>query len=294
MENKYEKIKTVCPVCRTADIGFFTAKNSCDVYKCNDCRLLFVWPKSSGSVSVYSESYFKGGAGGHGYVDYNVDKLAMSAIWDAYLERIGKFLPNKGKLLDVGAATGVFLQAAKKRSWAVDGIELVDWAAQKAREADLEVKTGVLSDFSQEMVDFDVVTYFDVLEHLSDPDDELRLVYKILKPGGLLIINTPDAGSWLARILGKRWHLLTPPEHLIIFNRNNLTQLLKDRGFEVLKVEKIGKRFTLQYVFRTLANWQKIALWHRLAKFLENNRLGKVSISINLRDNFFVVARKVC
>lgn len=294
MENKEKKMNAVCPVCQVTDAAFFTTKNFCDIYKCRNCGLLFLWPKSSGSADVYSKDYFKGGDRGYGYVDYEVDKLAMAAVWEVYLERIEKFLPNRGKLLDVGAATGVFLQAAQKRGWAVGGIEPVDWAAQKARAAGLEVKTSVLSDLGDDIGDYDAVTYFDVFEHLSDPVAEVDLIHRILKPRGLLIINTPDAGSWLARILGKRWHLLTPPEHLIVFNQNNLMRLLNERGFEILEVEKIGKKFTLQYIFRTLANWQKATVWCSLAEFLENNRLGKISVPINLRDNLFVIARKLC
>lgn len=294
MENKEKKMNAVCPVCQAPDVVFFAVKNFCDIYKCQNCGLLFVWPKPDSMANVYSQDYFKGGEGGYGYVDYEADKLAMAAIWEVYLERMEKFLPNRGKLLDVGAATGVFLRAAKKRGWAVSGIEPVDWAAQKARVAGLEVKTGALSDFSDETGNYDAITYFDVFEHLADPSAELDLIYKILKPGGLLVVNTPDAGSLLARILGRRWHLLTPPEHLNIFNQNNLTRLLKKRGFEILEIKKIGKKFTLQYIFRTLANWQKMAVWRFLAEFLENKRPGKIGIPINLRDNFFVIARKLC
>lgn len=294
MENKEYKMKIVCSVCAATDTEFFTIKNCCDIYRCRNCQLLFVWPKPVNLANVYSENYFEGGRDGYGYVDYEADKLAMAATWEVYLDKIEKFLPGRGRLLDVGAATGVFLRAAKRRGWAVCGIEPVEWAAKKARSLGLEVQTGVLSDLSSNADGYDVVTYFDVFEHLSDPGAEADLIYRILKPRGLLIINTPDAGSWLARILRKRWHLLTSPEHLIIFNQNNLTRLLKECGFEILEIGKIGKKFTLQYIFRTLANWQKMAVWRFLAEFLENNRLGKIRIPINLRDNFFVIARKLC
>ena len=92
-----------------------------------------------------------------------------------------------------------------------------------------------------------------------------------MKKGGLIAINTPDSGSFIAKLLGKRWHLLVPPEHLVIFNRVNLDLLLKSCGFEVLWTGKIGKKFTLQYIFQILANWQRSPLIGQLAGFLKSN-----------------------
>ena len=89
-----------------------------------------------------------------------------------------------------------------------------------------------------------------------------------------------------------KWHLVTPPEHLCLFTSDAIKNSLQQVGFEVLAVRRIGKRFTLQYVVQTLANNQPLQTWDYAGAILRRSSLGRLGISINLRDNIFVVARK--
>ena len=115
---------------------------------------------------------------------------------------------------------------------------------------------------------------------------------RLLKPGGLLAINTPDSGSALARMLGTKWHLVVPPEHLNLFHRKSLRRLIEETSFEIVAEGNIGKKYTVQYVFETLYHWQKLKLWGIAAKGLRHRSLGERGIPINLRDNMFLIARK--
>ena len=83
-----------------------------------------------------------------------------------------------------------------------------------------------------------------------------------------------------------------PPEHLFYFNRKNFRALLEENGFEVLSILTIGKRFTLQYIFKTLYVWQKLSLWKFLSDVCGGARLRRIALPINLRDNMFVIAHK--
>lgn len=284
--------KIICLVCRSDKVGFFTRKNNYDIYRCQECGLIFVWPLPHKNYHLYSADYFTGAKQGHGYVNYEADKKAANQTLQAFLDKIEKFLPIKGKLLDVGAATGHFLQLAKERGWQARGVELSQYAAEKARASGLDVITGTARDLNLAPEEFDAVTYLDVFEHIADPISELDLVCKLLRKGGLLIINTPDSSSWFARLMGKSWHTFVPPEHLFIYSPKNLTILLKRIGFETAEVCKIGKRFTLQYIFQFLANRYPLFLWRWLAKICKQSFAGKLALPINLRDNFFIIARK--
>ena len=134
---------------------------------------------------------------------------------------------------------------------------------------------------------------WDVLEHVTDPEADIRIIARLLRPGGVIAINTPDSGSLYARVMGKEWHLLVPPEHLHLFSERSITALLRRSGFSVEKVSKIGKSFTLEYVAQTAATWRKSDLLQRLAMFLKRHPIiGRLSIPINLRDNMFIIARK--
>ena len=292
MENNFKKINTACIACGRTLFDFFANKNGFDLYRCRNCRLIFVWPLPQDSTDLYSSDYFSGAKSGFGYVNYEEDKSAMFKTFEVYLGKIEQFTPRKGKLLDVGAATGFFVQLAIERGWKASGIEISDYAAKVARQKGLDVMTGTLESVDFDTSSFGVVTLWDVIEHLSDPVSHLKLIYNILEVGGLVAINTPDSASFAARIFGKRWHLLVPPEHLFYFNYRSLLALLRNSGFEVVHISKIGKKFTLQYIFKTLARWQNFFIWKQLTKILAGTRLGTIGIPVNLRDNFFVIAKK--
>ena len=281
-----------CIICNSKNISFFIHKNNCDIFCCNNCKLLFVHPVKTDTATIYSDDYFCGAKKTFGYINYDSDKEPMISTFIRYLEIIEKILPNKGKLLDVGAATGFFIDIAQKRGWNATGIELSDFAASSARAKGFNVKTGTLSssDFLPES--YDVVTIFDVIEHFPDPLIEIKTATKILKRGGVIAINTPDTGSIVAKIFGKKWHLIVPPEHLYYFNSANLTTLLEKNDFKVIKKTKVGKHFTPQYIFKMLYMWQKLSLWKKLSIFFSRRIFSKISIPINTRDNIFIIAIK--
>ncbi len=291
MENNPEKINPVCSICGAKDIRFWFEKNSFNLYKCGECGLVFT--ESVSDVSkIYLKDYFSGAKNGFGYVDYDKDKQAMAGTFEFYLDKIKEFSANGGNLLDVGTATGYFLEIAKRRNWNVMGVEISPFASEKARAKGFNVVTGTLEDLSVSDGYFDVLTFWDVIEHFSDPKSQLLLAWKMLKKSGLITVNTPDAGSFTAKILGKHWHLLVPPEHLVIFNQKNLSLLLKSCGFDILWIGKAGKEFTLQYALQIVANKFNSNLIRRMAQFFKNNFFGKISIPINLKDNFLVIAKK--
>jgi SAM-dependent methyltransferase len=98
----------------------------------------------------------------------------------------------------------------------------------------------------------DAVTCWDVIEHVPDPRSALERLRGRLKPGGRLFLSTPDAGSLLARLLGRRWHYLDPLQHINVFSRKNLEDTLARCGFRVLRVGSLGHRYRLRYVFDRL------------------------------------------
>ena len=246
------------------------------------------------ALAVYEGDYFSGASQGFGYKDYDADKQAMVPTFRKYLQRIARYLPPKpGKrLLDVGAATGFFLNLARNEGWETAGIEPSDAAAALARKKQLDVKTGILAPGKFPAASFDVITLWDVLEHLPDPIATMNVVVDLLKPGGIIAINTPDASSMWAKMMGSSWHLLCPPEHLCLFSHTGLETLLGRIGLMSLEQGKIGKSFTLQYVAQTMAHWRKSKMWDAAAHSLQQSSMGRWGIPLNLYDNFFVLARK--
>lgn len=282
-----------CPICNSGNNKFYCSKNDYKLFQCLNCNLVFVYPVPGNLSDIYKKEYFKnvGQESGFGYVDYDLDKESMREIFEYYLKRL-EAITTKRKMFDIGAATGYFLDIAKERGWQTAGSEISIYAAKVAAGRGHKIFVGPLTDMKAEER-YSIVTMWDVLEHLDSPREYLTAVNRILRDGGLLAVNTIDKYSLWARLWGKNWNLIVPPEHLYYYSRKNLIILLTDCGFEIIEMRKIGKRFSLAYIFKTLYNWHHLAFWHKLSCYFEKNILRKFALPVNLRDNIFIIARKI-
>jgi len=282
-------MSVTCHACRAGRCLPYATVDGYHLYRCGTCGLIFVYPLPASIRDVYEEDYFEGATEGHGYVSYDADKEPMVSAFEKYLAYIAAVLPSKGRLLDVGAATGFFVEIAQKRGFDASGIELSDYAASRGRSKGLSIQTGVIDDISGS---FDAITMLDVIEHVPDPRATLSKAASLLSPRGVLVINTPDADSLVARLLGRRWHAILPPEHLYYFDRKNMRSLLEETGFEVVLVKTIGKWFTIKYIFKTLHQSTRMNFFLKVSSLCSGWPLSKISIPINLYDSMFVLARK--
>jgi len=147
-----------------------------------------------------------------------------------------------GRLLDVGCTVGRYLLALRERGWHVQGIEIDPYAAQYARSRHgLDVRTGDAEDLLGRMEDasFDVVTMWHVLEHLFDPTAVLTQVRRILKPGGLLMMELPNFKCPFARLFGDYWFPLEVPRHLYQFTPRTLKSMAQKAGLEPVTIKGV-------------------------------------------------------
>lgn len=137
--------------------------------------------------------------------------------------------------MDVGCSTGVFLTQMKKIGWECYGIEPNYYAAEIAKKTHgINIFRGYLSEFKGMDRCFDVITFWDVLEHTFSPSNELRLTYDLLKTNGILIINIPNWSAFDREWLGKYWQGYDPPRHLYVFSEDTIKQYLSKTGFKLL------------------------------------------------------------
>lgn len=209
--------------------------------RCRRCGLEYVNPRPAAGDIV--DAYSQGDD--PAYVS-QVD--ARQRTFDAALARIEEMQPGKGRLLDVGTAAGAFLAAARARGWEAEGCEPNRWmAAWGARQYGVVIRPGELFDHDYPRESFDVVTLWDVIEHTPDPTRVVRRIGELLKPGGLVIINYPDRGSWIARLMGRRWPFLSSV-HLYYFKRHTLARLLEGQGFEIGQLRPHFQWLELDYL----------------------------------------------
>jgi len=295
MENDTKEIiwKINCVGCLSKNKTFYTKRSGFDYYKCSDCKMISLYSVPKSYSDIYEAEYFKGGSGGFGYVNYDEDKEPMRESFKRYLSIVENLSNKKGKLFDVGAATGFFINLAKEYGFSVSGVEISDFAADIARKRGFDVKTGVLEFKEIDKESFDVITMLDVIEHMPDPEVSLQISNKILKSGGLLVINTPDSGSIYSKMMGKNWHLLIPPEHIHLFNKDGIKKLLQRNGFELVMSTHIGKKFTVEYILNMLFKWLKFKIFQNMAMGLKGTKVGRISLPLDLHDNMFILAKKI-
>jgi len=138
-----------------------------------------------------------------------------------------------GRLLDVGCATGRFLQQMAAVGWRGSGIELDPEAAAKARTVTADVIVGDPAEVTLPAASFDLVTAFHVVEHLPDPAAALRNMLGWLAPGGLLVVEVPNVGGWGGTLFGRHWSGLDFPRHLIHFTPATMRALVERCGGRV-------------------------------------------------------------
>jgi len=166
-----------------------------------------------------------------------------------FLDRIAALLgqpPGEIRLLDVGCSSGAFLQAAVKLGFRAEGVEPAPKAAATAQAAGLKVHQGLLQEAGYADGQFDAITLFEVIEHLQHPQDLLQECRRILRPGGILLVGTGNAGSWSMAALGAHWeylHIAKHGGHVSFFNPGSMALLAQRSGFSVAALRTRGVRF---------------------------------------------------
>lgn len=205
------------------------------------------------------------------------------------LRRIESLRGGKGTLLDVGAGPGLFVSEARRRGWRADGVEPADASRAFARDSlGIEVQAGGIEQLGDlPAASYDVVTLFDVIEHLPEPVAALREVGRILVPGGLVVVVTPKFDSLLARLLGTRWYSIFPA-HLHYFTNLSLGQALEETGFRIVVRRRHVRHLSAGYIAQRLWKWVVSSPGrHKTVK----NRLGKLIIPAANGDEFEIYAR---
>lgn len=241
-----------CPICGGDGSAWIVAGNR-ELRRCRRCR--FAWivqgvKRAPNGRSIYedaSPAFFS-----DQQADYYLDDSAVEAA-RAKLDWVAGYAPPDARLLDIGANLGLFVHEAAAR-FRASGIEpsadVVAWA-QREVGADLEVGS-IDDDLERFHGQMDVVTMFDVLEHLPDPNRALRQCHRVLRPGGHLFLTTPDAGSVMSRLLRRHWYYVDMDEHVALFTRGNAHTVLERSGFEQLDVRTIGRSYRFSYIRRRL------------------------------------------
>jgi 2-polyprenyl-3-methyl-5-hydroxy-6-metoxy-1,4-benzoquinol methylase len=246
-----------CPICTATALYDFSGRDLMfrhhkryDYYLCSECGANFIHPmpdhekiaafyppeyevfdarKSVARVNRRKRAFLKYR---HGYAHLKASR--MDYLWALFTGQAGKLTPLDyvpgGALLDVGCGNGRYLNTMRALGWSCYGVETNDKAARQCREAGLYVHHGLLDSAGFPSGRFDVVTARHVIEHVPNPHEFLGEVFRILKPGGLFLVETPNADALGRQWLRQVWYANDVPRHLILYNPQTLLRLAKTHG----------------------------------------------------------------
>jgi 2-polyprenyl-3-methyl-5-hydroxy-6-metoxy-1,4-benzoquinol methylase len=267
------------------------------VLRCSGCSMVWVSPRWSDDAihEVYGEEYWRSDSPKtKGYADYAAEAKLYLKTFQRRMKFVGRHVPPGGRILDVGCAAGYFLRVAAEAGHDVRGVE-VSTAIGKEAVAALgdRVHLGTLESApigrpGWEEGSFDLLTMWDVIEHVPDPQALLRTCRRMLKPNGRILVETQNVDSRFARSLGRRWHHFKHEEHIYHFNRKTMRLVLEQTGFAVDSVTSsfAGKYVSFSFIAERAARLNKVAAiaLHPLQWFKRAN------VYLNFHDELVVVA----
>ncbi|GIK09835.1 MAG: hypothetical protein JETCAE02_18980 [Anaerolineaceae bacterium] len=280
-----------CPMCGLSPAP--TLRYDFDPYRvvaCPNCGLVFLSPRltESAILELYSdEDYYVSEVAGRGYDEYLEVRHNWVKTFTRRLDQILKY-QKPGKVLDIGCGPGFFLEAAQAKGYDAYGLDPSDYIVKVAREKFGDrIRQGLIETANYPADEFDLVVAFDTFEHVYRPLEWLEATRRVLKPGGLLAITTPDPSSLLAKISGKGWVSFKLPEHVFYWSPPAIRRALAD-GWEVLEINRAGQYATLGFLFRRLlrlpSNPRGILKW-------KLDLLNKISVYSD-NGSMTVIARK--
>jgi 2-polyprenyl-3-methyl-5-hydroxy-6-metoxy-1,4-benzoquinol methylase len=283
---------TKCDVCGHNSPKKIWVKNDYQLMRCGGCGLIYV---ANPPTSEQLEKLYSFDSGYHKVLVKNETEIARH-VGEAQsnLSTLSK-CSKPAKVLDVGCSTGLFLIEAQSAGWAVTGLEYSADSARVAREQNhLNVKQGALQLGMFPPASFDVVTMWDVIEHLPSPNAALEVVLDVLKPGGIFVAKTPNANGLypvaslaVANTVGF-WGHAEPPGHLYQFSEKTLSDLFVRKGFTVKHV--FHGRIPIAYSFGTVREWFRSLKW--LAYTIAFAPLAALGPYLGRGDDMTIVAIK--
>ena len=228
---------TNCLVCKSDQIHplpNYYEKHS--LVKCKACG--FVFMEKTPTIIELDQHYSSYCYGSEGFLSPLTIK-----VYNDILDEFEKYRQTN-KLLDVGCGRGWFLQEAKKRGWEVYGTEYSETAINICRNNGIEVQEGQLNQDMFKKASFDIVTSFEVIEHINNPNEELQIISSLLRKEGLFYCTTPNFNSLLRYYLKADYNIIAYPEQLSYYTKKTLNKVVQNNGFKKIKFLSTGISIT--------------------------------------------------
>lgn len=274
-----------CPACRSAGVRAAFGKDGYTVLRCPHCGLRFCADQLDmrDLAPLYDEPYFTGG--GPGYEDYVGQERTHRRQARRYLGYLHSLGIAPGRLLDVGCAAGFFLDEARRAGWTVQGCDVSPYATELARDRlHLDVQCAGFLEADLPNGAFDVVTAFNVFEHLPDPRAAVDRLARLVRPGGYVVLETWNADSLVARLFGAAWHQYSLPYVPFYYTPDALARLFRVERWRFARLGWWAKWISLERAAAVLAYNAPTPAIGRLARRFGHSRLGALEVPYVMGD----------
>ena len=231
-------IKRECPLCNSDDTSLLFNKLGFNHVRCRNCDLVYVNPilKEEKLHNFYLDE--------ESYNNVLTNKLQIeldNKRFNYHLDVIEQYMDigTPRRILDVGAGPGTFVEVAKERCWEPTAVEFNSFCVNKIKSLGIECIDEPLENVDLPENSFDCITLWAVFEHLQNPHNMLKIINKLLRPGGILAILVPNINSLAARIMHERCATFSGDTHINFFNDQTLTKIQEMNGFKVLESETV-------------------------------------------------------
>jgi len=309
-------LKRCCPVCahQCHEVLFRPKSSPGPVSRCLNCGMVYVATIEDGHALIYDGPVL------YGDMDSEVlESSDLSAVQDTWelsniidkeaewpalrqnaidaIEHIALYannLPADPRVLDLGSGLGFFLAIAKEHGWDAYGLEPLPASSVYARaKFGLHIVTDTLHEDTFPPKSFDVITSFQVFEHLLDPRATTRYLHKMLRRNGTVLIEVPDFDTWTMNIMSSH-HRHFVQDHLNFFSSQTLGRLLVDSGFRILAHYHPARRMSVRHL---VTNWIRpiipAPIGAALQATLARAGLWERAVALNIGDITAVLARKL-
>ncbi len=238
--------KVTCHLCATPS-SLYHKFSEGTYWRCPNCRTVFLDPlPTPEAMKKYVEEHYREGL----YKENLKGRDLKIKTFERRLKLLDRFA-SKGKLLDLGCSSGYMVEVALKDGFDAWGVELSEEAVGAAAPGIKErIRVGDINQMN--IGQYDVVTAFDILEHTRQPLESLKQWASLIKPGGFLMVATPNTDSWLRVLMGRRWPMLEPYQHTHLFSRRYFNTLLVQAGLRTLAVQDAVKVMSLDFLLKQL------------------------------------------
>jgi len=287
---------TRCNICGSIEYKVLYKETEAQIHqivKCTNCGLMYAFPLGKQNITKYyvKEEDTQQYMWATPQVHHAKIKAKDYEDIDSYL---GRYFPERGKLLEVGSSTGIFLDYMRGRGWDVIGIEPNGSAVNFAKEVfGIETHQATLESAPLSEASVEAAVMLHVIEHVDNPAAAVNSVCHLLRPGGIFVVETPTFDSFAFRLLGRRERSIRCDGHIFFFTVNTLSDLLERHGFRILEWKKVGRTLSLERLLWNIGVISKSERVQRLlGKISENMKLQDKLIHVNARDMVRIYCRK--